>query len=278
VPARRWTDEQLRHAIATSTTWVEVCAALGLSRSGSVSASLRRRCDELGVDHHHVGNRRRWTDEDLTAAVAGATNMRQVFLVLGLAVGGGTWQAMQDHIRRLGLDTSHWDRPIQDGRRAQQRFVATWSEEDLREACRSARSVAQVMERLGLDPRRKRGRNAVERAMREVGLDPRSLAGQGWSQGTSRAPRYRKTLSEILVADRLIHSTHKLKLRLVEQGVLGWRCAICGIEDWRGCPLSLQLDHINGDRRDNRQENLRLLCPNCHSQTDTFAGRNVGKG
>jgi 5-methylcytosine-specific restriction endonuclease McrA len=51
-------------------------------------------------------------------------------------------------------------------------------------------------------------------------------------------------------------------------------CAICGIADWRGEPLSLALHHVNGDRLDNRVENLELLCPNCHSQTDTYSGRN----
>ena len=66
-----------------------------------------------------------------------------------------------------------------------------------------------------------------------------------------------------------------IKRRLLEAGVLLHACALCGIREWQGAPLTLQIDHINGRRLDYRLENLRMLCPNCHSQTVTFAGRNI---
>lgn len=68
--------------------------------------------------------------------------------------------------------------------------------------------------------------------------------------------------------------TH-VKLRLVKAGLLPDRCAICGIDSWLGRPLSLCLHHVNGIGSDNRLENLALLCPNCHSQTENFAGKNM---
>jgi DNA-binding CsgD family transcriptional regulator len=68
-------------------------------------------------------------------------------------------------------------------------------------------------------------------------------------------------------------SRGNLKLRLLAAGLKASQCERCGIDGWRGEPLSLALHHINGDRLDNRVENLELLCPNCHSQTDNFAGR-----
>lgn len=57
------------------------------------------------------------------------------------------------------------------------------------------------------------------------------------------------------------------------RGLKADRCEICGISEWLGRPLSLPLHHLNGDGDDNRLENLQLLCPNCHSQTENFAGR-----
>jgi Zn finger protein HypA/HybF involved in hydrogenase expression len=65
-----------------------------------------------------------------------------------------------------------------------------------------------------------------------------------------------------------------VKARLLRLGLKASRCDACGIADWLGEPLSLCLHHVNGDRHDNRLENLRLLCPNCHSQTENFSGRN----
>ena len=64
-----------------------------------------------------------------------------------------------------------------------------------------------------------------------------------------------------------------LKRRMIREGVIAPTCAFCGIAAWRDKPLSLELDHINGDPRDYRIQNVRLLCPNCHSQTETFSGR-----
>ncbi|HEY4427849.1 MAG TPA: HNH endonuclease signature motif containing protein [Solirubrobacteraceae bacterium] len=70
--------------------------------------------------------------------------------------------------------------------------------------------------------------------------------------------------------------TH-LKGRLVKAGLLPTSCAECGITTWRERALALELHHINGDGKDNRLENLVLLCPNCHSQTDSWGGRNAGR-
>lgn len=65
-----------------------------------------------------------------------------------------------------------------------------------------------------------------------------------------------------------------LKLRLIAEGLKEPRCEECGLAEWRGRPLSIAIHHVNGDGQDNRLENLVFLCPNCHSQTDTFGGRN----
>jgi DNA-binding CsgD family transcriptional regulator len=82
-----------------------------------------------------------------------------------------------------------------------------------------------------------------------------------------------KPLSEIFAANTRRSRGH-LKQRLLRSGLKDGSCERCGISKWRGKPLTVALHHINGDRLDNRLENLELLCPNCHSQTDTFGGRN----
>ena len=68
-----------------------------------------------------------------------------------------------------------------------------------------------------------------------------------------------------------------VKRRLMREGLLGDRCARCGISEWEGEKLSLELHHLNGVNDDNRLENLVLLCPNCHSLTETYSGRNRGR-
>ncbi len=104
------------------------------------------------------------------------------------------------------------------------------------------------------------------------------FANQTWNNAVRRGdvvPRPRGLpLDELLVSDRTETSRYSLKRRLLGTGIKAARCEECGLTDWRGRRLSLALHHINGDSKDNRLENLRMLCPNCHSQTENFAGRN----
>lgn len=71
--------------------------------------------------------------------------------------------------------------------------------------------------------------------------------------------------------------TNRPTIYSVLMSLFGNKCSTCGISEWSNRPIKCQVDHINGDSSNNRLDNLRLLCPNCHSQTDTFAGRNKGK-
>jgi 5-methylcytosine-specific restriction endonuclease McrA len=91
------------------------------------------------------------------------------------------------------------------------------------------------------------------------------------ARGDVRTRPQAMPIEELLAGPR--NRAH-LKGRLIALGLLDEACAVCEITTWLGAPLSLQLHHINGDGDDNRLDNLQLLCPNCHSQTENWGGRN----
>jgi AraC-like DNA-binding protein len=101
-----------------------------------------------------------------------------------------------------------------------------------------------------------------------------------WAEAIERgdiSPRPHVTsIEELLVAGRPRSRGH-IKSRLIKEGLKDGRCERCGINEWQGLPLNMELHHINGDGDDNRLDNLLLLCGNCHSQTNNWGGRGISR-
>lgn len=149
----------------------------------------------------------------------------------------------------------------------------SWTEKQLREAVSCSTSVRQVLSKLGL---REAGGNydQINKYIEYYQLDNSHFKGQGWSKGMVGIGKPRLTLKQILIKNSYFQS-YKLKKRLFKAGLKQKRCEICmWSEESLDGRIPLELDHINGDSKDNRIENLRILCPNCHSLQPTHRGRN----
>jgi hypothetical protein len=152
----------------------------------------------------------------------------------------------------------------------------TWTNEQLIFAVKSSYSIASVLSQLGLKITGSNYRT-IKIAVKRLSLDISHWTGQGHLRGKTHNWAPSKALEDILVKSSDYTSTFNLKHRLIKANLLLYECSICRISSWQSKKLALQLDHINGVNDDHRLENLRLLCPNCHSQTDTFAGKNKNK-
>jgi 5-methylcytosine-specific restriction endonuclease McrA len=137
----------------------------------------------------------------------------------------------------------------------------------------ASKSIREVLTKLGY----KNASGAMHKKVRErITLDNLSIDHMigRFNVGDGR----RIPLGDILIENSTYTNMSRLKIRLVNEKVLDYKCVECGNEgEWMGKPITLQLDHKNGIRDDHRLENIRFMCPNCHSQTETFGGRNCNK-
>ena len=148
------------------------------------------------------------------------------------------------------------------------------TEAALRAAVADSTAVAQVIAKLGLIPA---GGNykTVQGKIKDYGIDTSHFMGASWNQGERyRAFGKRAVLDELLVENSSYNFTHGLKKKLLKEQLKEYRCEECGLSEWRGLPIPLELHHQNGVNNDHRLENLQLLCPNCHAQTDFYRGKN----
>lgn len=143
--------------------------------------------------------------------------------------------------------------------------------EDLQKIINECSSISEVLKKIGLKPS---GNNhtSLTKYLEESNFDTKTLVGRSIYRGQKHIES--KTLFECLTENGTKDS-NKLKLKLFNSGIKQEKCEVCGITEWMGKKLTFELHHINGIHNDNRLENLIILCPNCHSQTYNFRGRNT---
>ncbi|MFI0896708.1 HNH endonuclease [Streptomyces sp. NPDC020983] len=203
----------------------------------------------------------RYTREVLAEAVASSRTLSEALATLGVDPQDAPRRKyLRERIRSLGVDTAHLER---EGTR--------WSRDTLEAAVSAATSFAGTLRHLGLDVTGGRHTH-IARRVRALGISTAHFTKPAPARGARR-----RTPAQVLAQLPADHPRRlpgtQLKRALRETGVPE-HCALCGTEPfWQGRPLPLEVDHTDGDWRNNRRENLRLLCPNCHATTDTYRGR-----
>ena len=140
------------------------------------------------------------------------------------------------------------------------------NEDEFIKVCNEELTMARASARLGLHF------NTFARIAKKLGVYKPNPGGKG----TIKKHNGNKIeLNEILKGLHPHYQTNKLRIRLINGGLKKEECEVCGLTEWNGKTLSFELDHIDGDRTNHKLNNLRIICPNCHSQTQTYRGKNI---
>ena len=142
------------------------------------------------------------------------------------------------------------------------------NEEEFIKVCNEELSMAKAASKLGLHF------NTFKKYAVKLGCYNPNPSGKGLTKPKTIG----KIPTDVILAGKHPqYQTNKLRLRLIKEGIKDEKCEICGIEDWQGERLSFELDHIDGNSNNHLLENLRVVCPNCHSQTETYRAKNISK-
>jgi hypothetical protein len=271
-PWRLYSDTVIAEAAASSTTLRETALKLGATPAPGTLAHIRRRIDAAGIDISHFPHISRaradlplFTDDELRRAAASSKSVREAARKLGLSDDGQSRAALSRALRERHVGTSHF-------RNAR----LSIPEDQLRAAVLEASSYADVMRALNLEVNDTNHRR-VRRAAARFGLDTEHFRRRTWSTLQAVKP-VRKAEDVLVVLPSGAGRTNRARLHAALQEIgVPYQCASCGnAGQWLGRPITLHIDHINGDWKDNRARNLRYLCPNCHSLTATWCRRKKG--
>ncbi|MEV2264767.1 HNH endonuclease [Streptomyces anulatus] len=264
-PWKKYPDSAITAAVASSSSLREVVTKLGAPPASGTLSHIGRRIAAAGIDVSHFPGLNRpqlhlpFTTDELQAAAASAESIRGAARELGIPDDGRSRSALASLLRRRGVSTSHF-------RNARLAIP----EDALRHAVPRSTSYADVMRALGLEVSDTNHRR-VRRKIVQLKLDTGHFTRRSWA--AQRVPEPRAIAPATLIVKPLGSTrTHRERLhRALQEVGVEYRCASCGNPgEWLGQSFTLQIDHISGDWLDNRAENLRYLCPNCHALTETW--------
>lgn len=151
-----------------------------------------------------------------------------------------------------------------------------YEKHNFEEQVKNSTSYADLASKIGLAPK---GGNykTLKKYIELYNLDISHFTGFAWNKGMSHSDTTARISLDTILQKGTNYRSSTLKKRLIKEGIKEYKCEKCGITDWNGEEIVLELHHINGDHFDNRLENLQILCPNCHSQTPTHRGKDGKK-
>jgi len=147
--------------------------------------------------------------------------------------------------------------------------------EELEKILLESNSISDFLRKVGYSERTGGGYKILHLECKRRKIDIKLFKEYFKEEGSNRPSKRGIPIEEILVQNSNYQNRSSLKKRLIREKKLEYKCYECGGNDvWNSKKLSLQLNHKNGINNDNRIENLEFICPNCHSQTDNYAGKN----
>lgn len=201
--------------------------------------------------------------ESVREAVSKAVTYKQVFDELNVSSAPGNYERLRKYAVINNIDLSHFTG-----------YVTTdkWEEAHLRNVVQESQCYVDVLRKLGL---RTEGSNnqTLKKYLLKYGIDTGHFVGTTLRK-TNGGPK-KRTIAEMFCLSSTVERS-VIKRHILQNGLIPYVCSECpNTGMWNSKPLTLQLEHKNGISNDHRLENLEFLCPNCHSQTATYAGRNV---
>ncbi|MEU8914451.1 HNH endonuclease [Streptomyces libani] len=273
-PHVAYTHDLLTRTAAASTSLVDMLRRLGTPLGSGPRRYLRARLKHHGVDTTHFVDEplprrphRSYTRALLSEAAAHSHSIREMLEYMEVPPYDSAYTHLRRKLDQFGIDTSHFTH--------RRHGASLLPRNQVEKAVAASQSLAGALACLALTDSGT-SRRTLKRSIEAYGLSTEHFTGQGHRRGL---PSPNRRSADHILRQRDPGSRREkttfLRRALDEKKVLR-RCAECGLgETWQGKQLVLEIDHINGDRLDNRQANLRYLCPSCHSQTRSFSRRSV---